>query len=86
MRKESLADVRQPAHMTALLEQVTDLARGVRRLTAPNRENGEDEYARLCGELDLAGNAMDDIPDRAILRRLVEGRNAPARGVHGERG
>jgi len=33
---------------------------------------GDQRYAALCRELNLASESIDDIPDRTILRRLVE--------------
>jgi hypothetical protein len=33
---------------------------------------GDQRYAALCRELNLASESIDDIPDRTVLRRLVE--------------
>ncbi len=64
--------MRNFAHLQSLLEKTTDLARGVERLRSAIATNGGSQlYATLVRELNLASDAIDDIPDRATLRVLV---------------
>lgn len=58
--------------LTALFEKLHDTERGVERLRAAVAKVGDHRYAALCQELNLASDAIDDIPDRMVLRRLVE--------------
>jgi hypothetical protein len=59
------------AQMTAALDKLTDLARGVARLRAAVERAGPAVYTRLCEELNLASDSIDDIPNREVLRQLV---------------
>jgi hypothetical protein len=58
--------------LTAAFEKLQDTERGVERLRAAVAKAGDRRYAALCQELNLASDAIDDIPDRMVLRRLVE--------------
>jgi len=58
--------------LTAVLEKLQDTERGVERLRAAVAKAGDRRYAELRQELNLASDAIDDIPDRMVLRRLVE--------------
>lgn len=58
--------------LTAVFEKLQDTDRGVERLRAAAAKAGDHRYAALCQELNLASDAIDDIPDRVVLRRLVE--------------
>ena len=58
--------------LTAVFEKLQDTERGVERLRAAVAKAGDRRYAALCQELNLASDAIDDIPDRMVLRRLVE--------------
>ena len=53
-------------------EKLHDLARGVDRLRTAIAKCGAQRYSALCRELNLASDSLDDVPDRATLRRLVE--------------
>jgi hypothetical protein len=55
-----------------VFEKLQDTERGVQRLRAAVAEAGDRRYAALCQELNLASDSIDDIPDRVVLRRLVE--------------
>jgi hypothetical protein len=57
--------------MTAALEKLTDLARGTARLRAAVGRAGAEVYTRFCEELNLASDSIDDIPNREVLRQLV---------------
>jgi len=70
--KDDIEAVRNNAQLASLMEKLTDLARGVRRLRAATERAGAGVYAELCQELNLAGDAIDDIPNREVLRELVD--------------
>jgi hypothetical protein len=76
--KQELAAVRNNAHLTSVMEKLTDLARGVRRLKAAVEKAGNPVYANLCRELNLASESIDDIPNREVLRQLVARMEAAA--------
>src|ERR1022692_3250638 len=64
--------IRDIAKLTAAFEKLQDMVRGVERLRAAVAKAGNQPYAALCRELNLASESIDDIPDRTVLRRLVE--------------
>jgi len=64
--------IRDMAKLTAAFEKLQDMARGVERLRAAIAKAGDQRYSALCRELNLASESIDDIPDRSVLRRLVE--------------
>ena len=64
--------IRDMARLTAAFDKLQDLARGVERLRAAVTKTGDQRYSALCRELNLASESIDDIPDRTVLRRLVE--------------
>ena len=64
--------IRDMAKLTDVFARLQDLARGVERLRAAAAKVGATQYSALCRELDLASESVDDIPDRRMLRRLVE--------------
>lgn len=79
--KDEIEAVRNNAQLTSLMDKLTDLARGVRRLRAAAERAGAGVYAGLCQELNLAGDAIDDIPNREVLRELVDRMEAAAATV-----
>jgi hypothetical protein len=90
--KDHIADVRNNAKLTSVMEKLTDLARGIQRLKAAIQAAGSDVYARLCQELNLPSDSIDDIPNREVLRELVNrmevaatrvGNSQPAKGAPG---
>lgn len=58
--------------LTAVFEKLQDTERGVERLRAAVAKVGDHRHAALCREVNLASDAIDDIPDRMVLRRMVE--------------
>ena len=64
--------IRDMAKLTDVFARLQDLARGVERLRAAAAKVGDARYSALCRELNLASESVDDIPDRRMLRRLVE--------------
>src|SRR5712692_2546003 len=69
---EDPGKIRDMAKLTAAFEKLQDMARGVERLRAAVMKAGDQRYSAVCGELNLASESIDDIPDRAVLRRLLE--------------
>jgi hypothetical protein len=76
---EDVDKIRDMAKLTAALEKLQDTSRGVERLRAAIANAGDQRHSALCRELNLASESIDDIPDRTVLRRLVE-------TLEGERG
>jgi hypothetical protein len=64
--------VRDMAKLTMIFEKLQDLARGVERLRAAVAKAGEQRYSILCREMNLASESIDDIPDRATLRQVLQ--------------
>ena len=64
--------IRDMAKLTMIFEKLQDLARGVERLRAAVAKAGEQRYSILCREMNLASESIDDIPDRATLRQILQ--------------
>ena len=79
--KDEIGAIRDNAKLTSVMEKLTDLARGVARLRAATERVGSSAYGRLCQELNLASDSIDDIPNREVLRALVNRMEAAARSV-----
>ena len=78
--------IRDMAKLTAAFEKLQDMARGVERLRTAVAKAGDQRYSALCRELNLASDSVDDIPDRTVLRRLVEsleGKSSPTETPNG---
>jgi hypothetical protein len=75
---EDASKIRDMAKLTIGFERLQDLARGVERLRTAIAKCGAQRYSALCRELNLASDSLDDVPDRATLRRLVETLEAEA--------
>ena len=69
---EDAGKIQDMAKLTMAFEKLQDLARGVERLRTAIGKCGVQRYAALCQELNLASDSLDDIPDRATLRRLLQ--------------
>jgi hypothetical protein len=76
--REDPDKIRDMAKLTTVFERLHDTARGVERLRAAVAKTGDQRYSALCRELNLASESIDDIPDRTVLRRLVETLEAEA--------
>ena len=72
--------IRDMAKLTAAFEKLEDTARGVGRLRRAVALAGDGRYPALCRELNLSSESIDDIPDRTVLRRLVEALEAEGSG------
>ena len=79
---EDASKIRDMAKLTMTFERLQDLARGVERLRTAITKCGAQRYSALCRELNLASDSLDDVPDRATLRRLVETLEAEAASKH----
>jgi hypothetical protein len=84
--KERIDEIRDVAHLTSVLEKLEDRARGVRRLKAAVEKSGAAAYGTVCQELNLASDAIDDIPNREVLRQLVDRMEAAGAGGNGSHG
>ena len=58
--------------LSAASLKLEDTLRGVERLRTATGVVGETALARLCREMNLAGDSLNDIPDRRTLRQLIE--------------
>ena len=66
---EQISDI---AVLSALAAKLEDTRRGVERLRTATSVVGQASFSRLCQEMNLAGDCLDDIPDRRALRQLIE--------------
>jgi hypothetical protein len=72
------------AKLTAVFEKLTDIGNGIDRLRRAAAAIDDTRYSALCRELGLPSEAIDDIPDRDALKRLlarVEGEAAARNGA-----
>jgi len=69
---DEASKIRDMAKLTMVFDKLQDLARGVERLRAAVAKAGVQRYSTLCREMNLAGDSIDDIPDRATLRQLLQ--------------
>ncbi|HEU0142703.1 MAG TPA: Rad52/Rad22 family DNA repair protein [Bryobacteraceae bacterium] len=75
--------------LPAVASKLEDTLRGVERLRRATAIVGQQRYSELCRELNFASDALDDIPDRSALRRLIEalekevGATASRQGIKG---
>jgi hypothetical protein len=58
--------------LSAVSLKLEDTLRGVERLRTATGVAGQTVLAKLCREINLAGDTLDDIPDRRTLRQLIE--------------
>jgi hypothetical protein len=66
---EGVQDVRVLAMLASKLE---DTVRGIERLRAATAIVGQAKCSEVCRSLNFPGDSLDDIPDRAALRKLIE--------------
>jgi hypothetical protein len=83
---EDPGKIRDMAKLTAAIEKLQDMARGVERLRTAVTKAGGQRYSAVCRELNLASESIDDIPDRTVLRRLVETLEGGARSTQSSNG
>ena len=58
--------------LSAVSMKLEDTLRGVERLRTATGVVGQTIFSQLCREMNLAGDCLDDIPDRRTLRQLIE--------------
>jgi hypothetical protein len=75
---DDASKIRDMAKLSMAFVKLQDLVRGVERLQTAIGKCGVQRYSALCRELNLAGESLGDIPDRATLRRLVQTLEAEA--------
>jgi hypothetical protein len=68
------------AKLTIVFERLTDIAKGIDRLRKATEAIGEQRYAAICREMNLASESVDDIPDRVALKNLLTRVEAEASG------
>jgi hypothetical protein len=69
---DGVDDIRDAGLLGAMSLKLEDTLRGVERLRAATGVVGQTAFSQVCRELNLAGDSLDDIPDRRTLRQLVE--------------
>jgi hypothetical protein len=69
---EDPEQISNAAVLSALSAKLEDTVRGVERLRTATELVGQASFSRLCRQMNLAGDGLDDIPDRSVLRRLIE--------------
>ena len=67
-----LEQILDAAVLSALSAKLEDTLRGVERLHRATGVVGQASLSRLCQQMNLAGDCLDDIPDRSALRQLIE--------------
>lgn len=60
-----------PQRMSIVLEKLTDIANGIRRLRKAEALIGTVRYVAITKELNLPSEVFDDIPNREALRQLI---------------
>ena len=80
---DDASKIRDMAKLTMAFDKLQDLARGIERLRTAIGKCGAQRYSAVCRELNLASDSLDDVPDRATLRRLVETLEGEAASNHG---
>ena len=58
--------------LSALAAKLEDTLRGVERLRRATGVVGQARLSQLCQQMNLAGDCLGDIPNRSVLRQLIE--------------
>ena len=69
---ETAEGVHDLGALSTLEAKLEDTFRGVERLRATRGIVGQAKCSEICRTLNFPGDSLDDIPDRAALRRLIE--------------
>ncbi|MCP5111632.1 MAG: hypothetical protein GY953_12435 [bacterium] len=64
--------VKDPETLKAIRDRLRNAEKGVAKLRAAIEAAGYGTYAGLVREMNLASDALDDIPDLATLRKLIQ--------------
>jgi len=77
---ENPDEIQDAGMLSAVSSKLEDTLRGVERLRTATGVVGQTTFSQLGREMNLAGDCLDDIPDRRTLRQLIEAleRNAGA--------
>jgi hypothetical protein len=59
------------AKLTIVMDKLTDIGRGIARLRTAAARVEDGRYAAICHEIGLASDAIDDIPNRDMLKALL---------------
>ena len=78
---EDLAQIADATVLTALSAKLENTLRGVERLREATGVVGQASFSRLCQQMNLAGDCLDDVPDRRALRQLIEALEKVAGGA-----
>jgi hypothetical protein len=69
---ENPDEIQDAEMLSAVSSKLEDTLRGVGRLRTATGVVGQAAFSQLCREMNLAGDCLDDIPDRRTLRLLIE--------------
>src|ERR1051326_477437 len=69
---ENPDEIQDAGMLSAVSMKLEDTLRGVERLRAATDVVGQTTFSQVCREMNLAGDCLDDIPDRRTLRQLIE--------------
>ena len=69
---ENPDEIQDAGMLNAVSMKLEDTLRGVERLRTATGVVGQTTFSQRCRELNLAGDCLDDIPDRRTLRQLIE--------------
>jgi hypothetical protein len=69
---ESPDEIQDAGMLSAVSMKLEDTLRGVERLRTATGVVGQTTFSLVCREMNLAGDCLDDIPDRRTLRQLIE--------------
>jgi len=69
---ENPDEIQDAGMLSAVSSKLEDTFRGVERLRTATGVVGQTTLSQLCREMNLAGDCLDDIPDRRTLRQLIE--------------
>jgi hypothetical protein len=69
---ENPDEIQEAGMLSAVSMKLEDTLRGVERLRTATGVVGQTTFSQLCREMNLAGDCLDDIPDRRTLRQLIE--------------
>jgi hypothetical protein len=78
---EDPEQISDAAVLSALAAKLEDTLRGVERLRTATGVVGQAQLSELCQQMNLAGDCLDDIPNRSVLRQLIEALEKEARAA-----
>ena len=70
--RENPDEIEDAGMLRAVSMKLEDTLRGVERLRTATGVVGQATFSQLCRAMNLAGDCLDDIPDRRSLRLLIE--------------